>query len=199
MASLVVAQASQPAAGPSASPPRVIHLTKPQDNQAVTLHLDGGRAQLDFSHIATENVTLVHVNDKLVVLFDNHATITLAPAFGADGKLLPDLMFELTPDHVVNGTEFAAQFAITTDPSVLPAAALGAPSSGAFFFDIPEVIPLGPEQHPLPLHQPADVHLSHGSTPVQIAHVDIIHHPHVPAGDEVIRMMLDAAHTQAHV
>ena len=144
MASLVVAQTSQPGAGPSGSTPRVIHLTKPQDNQAVTVHLDGGRAQLDFSHIATENVTLVHVNDKLVVLFDNHATITLAPAFGADGKLLPDLTFELTPDHIVSGTEFATQYPITTDESVLPATALAGPSSGASFLDVPEVVPLGP-------------------------------------------------------
>jgi len=196
-ASLVVAEASQPGAGTPARPPRIIHLTKPQDNQAVTVHLDGGRAQLDFSHIATENVTLVHVNDKLVVLFDNHATITLAPAFGADGKLSPDITFEISPDHVVSGTEFATLHPITTDQSVLPATAISEPSSGAYFFDVPEVVPLGPEPHPLPFEHHADAQLFHGEAPLQVTHVDVIHHPRLPAGDEALRMMLDAAH--AHV
>jgi hypothetical protein len=196
-ASLVVAQASSPSAGAPASTTRLIHLTKPHDNQAVFLLLDGGRAQLDFSSIANEKLTLVHAGDKLVVLFDNHATITLAPAFGADGKLLPDITFELTPDHIVSGTEFATLHPITTDQSVLPAAA--PPSSGAYFFDVPEVVPLGPEQHPLPFDHPAELHLSHERTAAQISHMDIIHHPRLPACDEVIRMMLDAAQSHAHV
>jgi hypothetical protein len=198
-ASLVVAQASAPSAGAPAISPRLIRLTKPQDSQAVTVPLDGGRAQLDFSPIANENVTLVHIGDKLVVLFDNHATITVAPAFGADGKLLPDITFELAPDRIVDGTEFATLYPITTDQSVLPAAVFATPSSGANFFDIPEVVPLGPAPHPLALHEPADLHLSHGVTPVQITHIDIIHHPHLPAGDEVMRMMLDATQSHAHV
>ena len=192
-ASLVVAEASRPGAGTSASSPRVIQLTKPQDGHAVTVQLDSGRAQLDFSHISTETVALVHVNDKLVLLFDNHSTITIGPAFGADGKLLPDITFELAPDHIVNGTEFATLFPITTDQSVLPAATSGTPSSGAFFFDIPEVVPLGPAQHPADMSHSGTPHADHT---VQITHLDIIHHP---AGDEVIRMMLEAAHTHAHI
>jgi hypothetical protein len=198
-ASLVVAEASRPGAGTSASSPRVIQLTKPQDGHAVTVQLDGGHAQLDFSHISNENVALVHVNDKLVLLFDNHSTITIGPAFGVDGKLLPDITFELAPNHIVNGTEFATLFPITTDQSVLPAAVFGTPSSGANFFDIPEVVPLGPAPHPRSLQHPAD--MSHSGTPhadhtVQITHLDIIHQP---AGEEVIRMMLEAAHTHAHI
>src|SRR5262245_65987238 len=120
-ASIVVAQAASSSADARATSPRLIHLTKPHDNQAVFLLLDG-RTQLDFSAIANEHLTLVHAGDKLVVLFDNHATVTLAPAFGADGKLLPDITFEVTPDHIVSGTEFATLHPITTDESLLPAA-----------------------------------------------------------------------------
>jgi hypothetical protein len=194
-ASIVVAQAASPSAGASATSPRLIHLTKPHDNQAVFLLLDG-RTQLDFSAISNENLTLVHAGDKLVVLFDNHATVTLAPAFSADGKLLPDITFEVTPDHIVSGTEFATLHPITTDESVLPAAA--PPSSGAYFLDVPEVVPLGPDQHALPFDHPADMHQSHVATAAQFSHVDIIHHPRLPC-DDVIRMMIDASQSHAHV
>src|SRR5262245_64841286 len=116
----VLAQAPTQAPGAVGSP-RLVQLAKPQGNQAVTVQLDGS-VVLDFSRIADQTITMVRVGDKLIVLFDNQATITIGPVFGADGQPLAGVSFELAPDRVVTGAEFATLFPISMDQSVLPAA-----------------------------------------------------------------------------
>jgi len=44
---------------PNSEPPKVIKLTKPQTDQAVTVHLDGA-TKLDLTAICNDNVTFVH-------------------------------------------------------------------------------------------------------------------------------------------
>ncbi len=123
------------------SPPRNIKLEKPQGGATVTVYLNGP-IHLDFADIASEKLTFVRVGDKLIVLFDNQSTVTLEPVFGTDGHPLNNIAFEMTPDHLLSGEQFASEFPISTDQSILPAAgAGGGPASGAHFSD-PTVDPL---------------------------------------------------------
>src|SRR5580692_3965394 len=140
---LVVAQANGPQ-GPS-SAPKVVTVIKPDGNQAITIHLDGS-TKLDLSAIANENITLVHVGDRLIIIFDNHAEVTIEPFYSDSGQPLPDITVELGPGHDVTAAQFASEFPITTDQSVLPAS--GGPnsiSSGASFasFTIDSFAPPG--------------------------------------------------------
>ena len=135
--------------GPQGQVPRLIKLSKPQGDQAVTIHLDG-RTTLDFSGIVSEKITLVHVGDRLVILFDNHAMMTLDPFYRPNGEPLSDIAVHLGPDRDVSGADFAALFPITTDQSVLPAGG-GASASGGYFASTPPIDVLGSGQHALAL------------------------------------------------
>ncbi len=130
--SIVVAQATG-AQAPTPAPTQIVTVVKPGDNQAITIHLDGS-TKLDLSAIANENITLVHVGDRLIILFANHAQVTVEPFYADNGQPLPNLTVELGPGRDITGAEFAQQFPVTTDQSVLPAS--GGPnaiSSGANF------------------------------------------------------------------
>lgn len=130
--SILVAQVTGAIPGGNPTPPQLIRLTRPDPNQAVTIGLDGA-VQLDLYAIANTPVTFVQVGDRLVILFDNQATVTLEPFFNSDGAPLSTISVELAPDRSVTGTEFASLFPITQDQSVLPTAGNGAPTSGADF------------------------------------------------------------------
>ena len=64
--SVVVAQGTGQQ-NPNANPPKVITVVKPDNNQAITIHLDGA-TKLDLSAIANEKITLVHIGDRLITL-----------------------------------------------------------------------------------------------------------------------------------
>src|SRR5580658_5732693 len=148
---VVLAQAGG-AQGPN-PPPKVVVVTKPASNQAITIHLDGS-TKLDLSAIADENITLDHVGDRLIIIFDNHAEVTIAPFYSDSGQPLPDLTVELGPGHDVTAAQFASEFPITTDQSVLPAS--GGPnsvSSGANFVSF-TLDTFTPPTTPLPLLAP---------------------------------------------
>jgi hypothetical protein len=118
---------------PNNEPAKVVKLTKPQTDQAITVHLDG-TSKLDLTAIGNENVTFVHAGDRLVILFDNHSTVTIEPFYDSKGLPLSDISVELSPDRSVSGVEFASLFPITTDQSILPAAGgTSSPASGANF------------------------------------------------------------------
>src|SRR5882672_11328136 len=66
----------------SGAPPRIFKLTKPLGDQAVVINLGyEQKAQVDFTSIANEKITLVHIGDKLIILFDNKSTVTVEPFF----------------------------------------------------------------------------------------------------------------------
>src|SRR5262245_38202925 len=115
---IVVAQANGPQ-GPNGNSAKVISVIKPQGEQAITIHLDGS-TKLDLSAIANDQITLVHVGDRLIILFDNHAQVTIEPFFNDNGQPAADLTVELGPGHDVTAAQFASQFPISDDPSVLP-------------------------------------------------------------------------------
>src|SRR4051812_2442030 len=148
-----VAQASSTGVSNSNTPPRVFKLTKPLTDQAVVINLGyDQKVQVDFSSIANEKITLVHVGEKLIILFDNQSTVTVEPFFDSRHDALGNLTIEVSPGRELSVTEFASAFPITTDQSVLPAAGNGngnAQASGAHF-DNPAVDPLS-SGDPLPL------------------------------------------------
>ncbi|PWB65683.1 MAG: hypothetical protein C3F17_03415 [Bradyrhizobiaceae bacterium] len=128
-APVVIAQAGPPGPGEA---PRTIRMSKPQGGAAVVLQLDGA-ARLDPSAIAAEQITLVRVGERLVILFDNQATVTLAPFFGADGAPVPGLSLQLGAGQAVDAARFADLFPISDDQSILPAAGEGARNTGGQF------------------------------------------------------------------
>ncbi|MEA2995248.1 MAG: large repetitive protein, partial [Alphaproteobacteria bacterium] len=147
---IVVAQANN-SQGPGGAAPRLVAVNKPQGQQAITIHLDGS-VKLDLSAIANEKITLVHLGDRLIILFDNNATVTIEPFYGDNGQPLPDVTVELGPGRDISGADFAGLFPVSTDPAVLPASGgLGSVSSGAYFtgFSIDALAGAGPGLGPL--------------------------------------------------
>ncbi|HLX13774.1 MAG TPA: DUF5801 repeats-in-toxin domain-containing protein, partial [Bradyrhizobium sp.] len=143
----------------NSAPPRIYKLTKPLTDQAVTVDLGyDQKIQVDFSAIANEKITLVHIGEKLVILFDNSSTVTIEPFFDSrhDGLVT----FEMGQGREFSVAEFTSQFPINTDSSVLPAADLAsvnananAQASGAHFdpfavdpLNLPNPLPLLPEE-----------------------------------------------------
>src|SRR5262245_10547920 len=113
-APFVVAQAAGKPV--SATPQRVIKLTKPDGNQAVIVQLSYDQSiKLDLSAIANEKITLVHIGEKLIILFDNQSSVTVQPFFDSTGAPLQNLTVEAAPGRDLTGAEFAAQFPITDD------------------------------------------------------------------------------------
>src|SRR5688572_17035506 len=92
----------------AANPDAVTRVTKPQGGQAVAVHLNAA-ARLDLSAIAAETITLVRAGDRLVILFDNQATVTVEPFFGPNGQPL-DHAVQLGTDRVVDAAQFATLF-----------------------------------------------------------------------------------------
>jgi T1SS-143 domain-containing protein len=130
--------------------PRVIRLAKPASEQAIVINLDGS-VRFDLAGIADEKVTFVHVGNRLVILFDNQATVTVEPFFGSDGRPLQDITFDLGPNRIVSGAEFATLFPISDDQSILPAAGQqGGARSSANFSDHGPIDPLN-SNNPLDL------------------------------------------------
>ena len=120
-ARIQVAQAGS--ASTPTQPPRVVKVVKPENGQAINVELGYDQAaKLDLSGVANEKITLVHVGESLVILFDNNATVTVHPFFDSTGAVAQNLTVEVSPGRDLSGTDFASVFPITTDQSVLPAA-----------------------------------------------------------------------------
>src|SRR5258706_12304720 len=118
-----VAQASGTGNSNNASPPRIFKLTKPLADQSVVINLGyDQKVQVDFSAIANDKITLVHVGEKLIILFDNQSTVTVEPFFDSRHDALGNLTIEVAPGRDLTVSKFVNTFAITTETSALPAA-----------------------------------------------------------------------------
>src|SRR5690348_3165468 len=163
---------------PNSEPPKVIKLTKPQTDQAITVHLDGA-TKLDLTAIGNDNVTFVHVGDRLVILFDNHSTVTIEPFYDSKGLPQADIQFELSADRSVSGAEFANLFPITTDQSILPAAGDGgSPASGAHFETV-GIDQFLSSKAPLPLLTPEDFTTSGPANPTKFTNPFVVTLPSI--------------------
>src|SRR5437016_9346987 len=96
-------------AGPaSTQAPRIVKVVKPSDGQAITVELGYQQAaKLDLSGVANEKITLVHVGESLVILFDNNATVTVHPFFDSTGQVAQNLTVEVSQGRDLSGTDFA--------------------------------------------------------------------------------------------
>ena len=126
-----VAQATSTGNSNPTSAPRIYKLTKPLTDQAVIVNVGyDHKVLVDFSAIANEKITLVHVGEKLIILFDNQSTVTVEPFFDSRNDPLQNITIEMAPGRDIPVTEFASLFPISTDASVLPASDNGGNSNG---------------------------------------------------------------------
>src|SRR5947208_16814381 len=117
-----VAQATGAGNSDSNTPSRIFRLTKPLGDQAVVVNLGYDQnVKVDFSAIANEKITLVHVGEKLIILFDNQSTVTVEPFFDSRNDPRQNITIEMAPGREISVSEFASLIPITTDTSVLPA------------------------------------------------------------------------------
>src|SRR5262245_27740019 len=127
---IVIGQATEFSAQRISSPARVIKLAKPDGGQAFTVTLGYDQnIKLDLSSIANEKITLVHVGEKLIILFDNQSTLTINPFYDSSNAILGNITFDVGNDRTIDGTQFTGIFPVTDDQSVLPAAGDGAPQA----------------------------------------------------------------------
>jgi VCBS repeat-containing protein len=112
----------------------VVAISKPPDNGSQIVALDH-RVLLDLHRLADEKITLVRVGDRLVVVFDNHSTVTLDHFYDVDGRPLAGIAVQLGADRVVSADTFLDEFPVSFDQSLLPAAGEAAPQSSAQFAD----------------------------------------------------------------
>src|SRR5262249_19171639 len=107
--------------------------------------------KLDLSAIADQKITLVHVGEKLIILFDNQSTVEVHPYYDSMNVPLANITVEVAPGRDVTSAQFITLFIPGEDPSVLPTAGppAGPPASGANFLSV-SVDPL-PLPNPLPL------------------------------------------------
>src|SRR6266851_5297464 len=140
-----VAQASGTGISNNEAPARIFTLTKPLTDQSVVINLGyEQKVKVDFSGIANEKLVLVHIGEKLIILFDNQSTVTIEPFFDSRHDALGNLTIEVAPGRDLSVTEFASSFPITTDQSVLPASGTdgNAQASGGNF--VPPALDLLP-------------------------------------------------------
>src|SRR4029077_5482037 len=154
--SLVVASNSGAASQSTSKPVQIIKIVKPAAGHTETFHASfDGTVKIDFTAIANEKITLCHdnKNQSLHVIFADDSQVIIEPFFDSMA-VMSNLFFEMTPGQVLDSAQFASQFPITTDQSVLPAGAEG-PQSGAEF-NHPSVHPL-PRNVPLALPPPEEL------------------------------------------
>jgi VCBS repeat-containing protein len=110
---------------------RQVVLQKPAAGASETYVVGGGDV-IDLSRIAEQNLTLVRLGSRLVVLFPDKAHLVIDGIYGPDGKLSERVGFGLDANTTVTAAQFADQFPISSDAQILTAAgiALNPGSSG---------------------------------------------------------------------
>ena len=111
----VVAQAGS-SGNSGAAPVQVIKLTKPQAGQTEIFHASfTGTVKIDFTAIANEQITLFHDSktQSLHVIFADGSQDIIEPFFDSRGTVLSNLIFEMGPNQIFDGVQFASQFPIT--------------------------------------------------------------------------------------
>jgi hypothetical protein len=149
----VVAQATGGAARSGSSPVQIIKIVKPPAGQTEVFHASfNGTVKIDFTAIANQKITLYHdnTNQSLHIIFADGSQAIIEPFFDSMGSILANLLIEVGPGQDLSGAQFAAQFPITEDQSVLPAAGEGGNvASGADFHNPTVDLLFGPPQLPL--------------------------------------------------
>ena len=101
-------------------------MVKPDSDQAVTLELGyDQKVKLDLSGVANEKLTLVHIGEKLIILFDNQSTVTVHPFFDSMGVPLSNVSVSVSSGRDLPSGEFVSTVPISTDTTLLPTAGPG--------------------------------------------------------------------------
>src|SRR5436190_1449486 len=109
-----VAQVSGTPVSNNSASTRIFKITKPLTDQAVTINVGyDQKTKIDFTSIANEKITLVHVGEKLIILFDNKSTVTVEPFFDSRHDQAKNLEVEVAPGRDVTVSEFASLFPIS--------------------------------------------------------------------------------------
>ena len=127
------------------SPVQIIKLVKPPAGRTETFRASfDGTVKIDFTAIASEKITLCrdNKNQSLHVIFADDSQVIIEPFFDSMA-VMPNFVFEMSPGQVLDSAEFASQFPITADQSVIPTVSRGPGESGAEFND-PSVDSLPP-------------------------------------------------------
>src|SRR5262245_10372321 len=107
-----VAQVSGSPSSASSAPSRIFRISKPLTDQSVVINLGyEQKAKVDFTAVANEKITLVHIGEKLIILFDNKSTVTVEPFFDSRHDA-QNLSIEVAPGRDVSVSEFASLFPI---------------------------------------------------------------------------------------
>ena len=121
--SFVVAANSGSASASALKPVQIIKIVKPAAGQTEIFHASfEGSVKIDFTAIANEKVTFFHdsKNQSLHIIFTDGSQAIIEPFFDFMG-VMSNCVFEMAPGQVLDSAEFASQFPITRDQSVLPA------------------------------------------------------------------------------
>ena len=87
----------------------MVKVVKPGDEQAVTIELGyDQKVKLDLTAVADEKLTLVHIGEKLIILFDNKSTVTVHPFFDSMGVPLSNVSVGVSPTSVLPSGDFAS-------------------------------------------------------------------------------------------
>src|SRR4051812_35454983 len=104
-----IAQAGSSSAGGANGGPRGGKGIKPAADQSLDLELSYNQsAKLDLSGVANEKMKFVHVGEKLIIVFDNGATVTVHPFFDSAGLPLQNVTVEVAPGNALPSGEFAS-------------------------------------------------------------------------------------------
>ena len=140
-----VASNSGSALALASTPVQILKIVRPAAGKTEIFHASfDGSVKIDFTAIANEQVTFFHdsKNQSLHVIFTDGSQAIIEPFFDSMG-VMSNFVFEMAPGQVLDSAEFASQFPITRDQSVLPALTKGPAESGAEFND-PSVDSLPP-------------------------------------------------------
>src|ERR1051325_8143770 len=90
---------------------KVVKIVKPAADQAVKMELGyDQKTKIDLSGVADEKITLIHVGENLVILFDNKSTVVVHPFFKSMGVPLDTMSVEVSPGRDLTGAEFVSTF-----------------------------------------------------------------------------------------
>lgn len=101
-------------------------LQHPAAGTAETIRLGVGQT-LDLSKIASENITLLKIDGRLVVLFPDKAHVVVEGLYLPNGQPAPDVSVNLDGQTTIDAPIFVGQFPISSDEQILTAAGISLP------------------------------------------------------------------------
>jgi VCBS repeat-containing protein len=109
---------------------RTVTLSKPAAGTPDLLQVAPGET-LDFSRITNEQIALVKLGNRLVVLFADRSYVVVDGLYLPDGNFTPNVKVALDNATVVDTAQFAQQFSVSGDEQILTAAGVSVGPRGS--------------------------------------------------------------------